>query len=50
MVLGNFTNAAVDVEFPAATGNWNDYLQGGSVSVAAKVNVPANSYKVFTNF
>lgn len=50
VVLGNFTNAAVDVEFPAATGNWNDYLQGSSVSVAAKVNVPANSYKVFTNF
>lgn len=51
VVLGNFTNAAVDVTFPAATdGTWNDYLQGGVATVAAKVTLPANSYRVFTNF
>ena len=51
VVLGNFTNAAIDVAFPTSTdGTWNDYLQGGTATVAAKVAVPANSYRVFTNF
>lgn len=50
VVVGNFTNAATDVTFPAATGNWNNYITGKSESVGAKVNVPAHSYVIYTNF
>ena len=50
VVVGNFTNVAADVTFPAATGSWNNYFTGKSETVGAKVNVPAHGYVVYTNF
>lgn len=50
VVLGNFSQTATEVTFPGSAGNWNDYFSGESVSVSAKVNVPARGYKVYTNF
>lgn len=50
VVVGNFTQTATDVTFPATTGSWNNYLTGKSETVGAKVNVPAHGYIVYTNF
>lgn len=50
VVVGNFSQKATDVAFPATTGNWNNYFTGKSETVSAKVSVPAHSYVVYTNF
>lgn len=50
VVVGNFTNRATDVTFPATTGNWKNYFTGKSEAVGAKVNVPAHGYIVYTSF
>lgn len=50
VVVGNFTHAAKEIAFPAATGNWKDYFTGKDETVSAKVSVPAHGYKVYVNF
>lgn len=50
VVVGNFTNEAVSVEFPAATGTWSNYFTGESEAVASQVSVPAHGYAVYTRF
>lgn len=50
VVVGNFTNVATDITFPAATGSWKNYFTGKSETVGSKVNVPAHGYVVYTSF
>ncbi len=50
VVVGNFTQAAIDVDFPAEAGSWNNYFTSEKETVGTTVNVPAHGYKVYTNF
>ena len=50
VVLGNFTNAATSVTFPASTGIWKEWTSGEEKTVEANVEVPAHGYIVYTNF
>lgn len=55
VVIGNFTNhsIATSAEFPG-TGKWYDYMHPGEsidvTSAKETVTLPANSFKVYTNF
>lgn len=49
-VVGNFTNSAADVNFLGTTGTWTNFSTGKEESVGSKVNVPANSCVIYTNF
>ena len=50
VVVGNFTQTAIDVDFPAEAGSWNNYFTGEEETVGSMVNVPAHGYKIYTNF
>jgi 1,4-alpha-glucan branching enzyme len=54
LVLGNFTNGAISISANfGSTGTWHDYMAGTSLSVTSatqSVSVPANGFKIFTNF
>ncbi len=50
VVVGNFTHAEAQVDFPGTTGSWTNYITGKKEEVAAKVSLPAHSFAVFTNF
>ncbi|MGL4851303.1 MAG: alpha-amylase family glycosyl hydrolase [Phocaeicola sp.] len=50
VVVGNFTNTTAVVDFPAATGNWHNYLNQCSEAVEATVQLPAHSFVIYTNW
>jgi 1,4-alpha-glucan branching enzyme len=54
VVVGNFTNNNINVTVSfGKTGTWYDYMTGNDYSVTSdsqSVSVPANDFKVFTNF
>jgi hypothetical protein len=54
VVVGNFTDSAVSVSASfGETGTWNDYMNGGTLSVSSStqsISVPAHEFKIYTNF
>ena len=54
VVAGNFTNSDATYTIPFPTdGIWYDYMKGTTYNISgenAKVNIPANSYIIFTTF
>ena len=50
VVTGNFTNQSVSVNFPASTGVWTNYMTGEEVTVGTTVQLPANSFTIYTRF
>ena len=54
VIAGNFTNSDATYIIPFPTdGIWYDYMKGTTYNISgknAKVNIPANSYIIFTTF
>jgi len=54
IILGNFTNSEIQISAAfGSTGTWYDYMDGSSLNVTSStqnVSVPANQFKLYTNF
>lgn len=54
VIAGNFTSNNKSLSVPLTSGTWYDYMaddkQGTSASGAMSVSIPANSFKLYTNF
>lgn len=50
VVLGNFTQAATNITFPAAAGSWNNYFAGKHEAVSETVPLAAHEFVLYTNF
>lgn len=48
MVMGNFTNAAINVSLPAEGGDWTNYMTGETETLTGSVSLPAHGYVVYT--
>ena len=48
MVMGNFTNAAINVSLPAEGGDWRNYMTGETETLTGSVSLPAHGYVVYT--
>ena len=48
MVMGNFTNAAINVSLPAEGGDWMNYMTGETETLTGSVSLPAHGYVVYT--
>lgn len=48
MVMGNFTNAPINVSLPAEGGDWTNYMTGETETLTGSVSLPAHGYVVYT--
>ena len=48
MVMGNLTNAAINVSLPAEGGDWRNYMTGETETLTGSVSLPAHGYVVYT--
>lgn len=50
VVVGNFTNTATTVTFPATTGTWSNYLTQTTETVAGTVQLQPHSFVIYTKW
>ena len=50
VLLGNFTDAEISIDFPAETGEWTEWKSGEEQNVSSSVKVPAHSFVIYTRF